>query len=397
MLPRPYPRIVTELQFKTCSLAIKIFSFATAFSSLLGTSTVVLGHHVGEEPAAPAAAPRPRETASAQDPPEAGGAGAAKGEAAGTSGQGEWVFRWNEELSALPEEAGKHLPGAHGGFAVDVLRGREVYFALKGCGIVKMSSDLRRKEIIEVAPWVREGNFHNTTVIYDERGTPHLALPDDEKRRVYVVTTAGALVQVLSHPRGNPYYDGWGAFVPTDVEQGPSRDVFIVTGYSPGDYVVSANPFTGDWRPLIFGGKGTEHGKLGTGHGITWNKRKGTLDISDRANSRIESFDVQGNFKGTIALPAGSLPCDVDFLEDWTLVGCLNGSEGRTPAPIYILDKDGGIASTIRPKEDFGLDLFDHVHNATWHVVGEGKDRKVYIVCQSWNPGGFAVLERVSK
>ena len=260
-----------------------------------------------------------------------------------------------------------------------------------------MSADLRRKEIVEVDRFVRQGNFHNTTIVYDGDETPYLALPDDEKERVYILTTKGELVHVLSHPRGNAYYDGWGSFKPTDVEQAPSRDVFIVTGYSPGDFVVSADPFSGAWRPKIFGGKGTEHGKFGTGHGITWNPRTSTLDVSDRPHSRIESYDVDGAYKSSVTLPAGSLPCDVDFLDDWMLVGCLQGPGGSVPAPIYVVDGDGKVASTIKPKEDLGLELFTHVHNATWHAIGDGETRKVYVLAQAWNPGGFAVLERVGE
>ena len=373
---------------------LRRFETALSLAAVL-VAGKAFAHHDHHE-LVPRAAPAPEAGAPATAAGSAAASSSAPAEGA-TSGGGAWVFRWNKELSELPEPARKYIPGAHGGFAVDV-RGRgTVYFALKGCGIIAMSADLRRKEIIDVDPWIKEGNFHNTTMVYDGSGTPYLALPDDEKQRVYVLTTAGKLIQVLSHPRGNPYYDGGGPFAPTDVEQAPSRDVFIVTGYSPGDYVVSADPFTGAWRPLIFGGRGTEHGKLGTGHGITWNPATNTLDVADRPNSRIESFSVGGEFKRSVALPAGSLPCDVDFLDGTMLVGCLQGPAGSTPAPIYILDAAGTILSTIRHKEDLGLDLFTHVHNATWHTVGEGPNRTVYILTQAWNPGGFAVLERVSQ
>lgn len=309
------------------------------------------------------------------------------------TGQGEWTFRWNRELSELPEEARKVLAGAHGGFAADRRGKGDVYFALKGCGIIRMSADLSKKEVIRLDPYLLEGNFHNTTLIRDEKGGAYLALPDNEKGRVYITGTDGKLVQVLSHPRGNPYYDSWSPFAPTDVEQAPDRSVYIVTGYSPGDYVVTADPFSGAWKGLIFGGKGAKHGEFGTAHGITWSSRKETLDISDRPNSRIESYALDGTYKSTVPLPAGSLPCDVDFLDDFTVVGCLNGPEGKTPAPVYILDREGSVISTLKPKEDLGLDLFTHVHNAAWHAVGSGAERKIFILCQAWNPGGFAVLE----
>lgn len=307
------------------------------------------------------------------------------------------MFRHHADLSELPEAAKKHLPGAHGGFAVDWRGKRDVYFALKGCGIIHLSPDLAEKRIIELDPWVRAGNFHNTTLIYDGKGTPYIALPDNERQRVYVVTTSGDLVQVLSHPKGNDYYRGGGAFVPTDVEQAPSGDVYVVTGYSRGDYVVTADPFAGAWKPLVFGGKGREHGQFGTGHGITWNPRSKTLDIADRPHSRVESFDTRGVYQKTVTLPAGSLPCDVDFWGEWTVVGCLKGPGGKTPAPAYILDREGSVVSTVKPKADLGLGLFTHIHNTTWHAVGEGEDQRVFLLCQAWNPGGFAVLERVRK
>jgi hypothetical protein len=313
-----------------------------------------------------------------------------------TSGQGKFVFCHNPELSVLPEPAAKYLRGAHGGFAVDWRGQRDVYFALKGCGIIRMSADLQKKELIELDPYLRQGNFHNTSLIYDRKGTPYLALPDNEKNRVYITSISGQLLQVLSHPRGNSYYDRGGAFVPTDVEQSPQSSIYIVTGYSRGDFVVSADPFRGKWTSLIFGGKGNEHGKFGTGHGITWNPRQRTLDISDRPNSRIESFGTDGKYRRTVALPRGCLPCDIDFWEENSAVGCLKGPEGVTPAPIYVLDKKGEVVSTIKPKEELGLELFTHIHNVTWHVSGEGDDKMVYLLCQAWNPGGFSVLERVT-
>ncbi len=324
---------------------------------------------------------------------EAGGNGEPGGSEDKRTGEGEWTFRWNRELSELPEEAKKVLAGAHGGFAVDWKGNRDVYFALKGCGVIKMSADLTKKEVIHLDPYLLQGNFHNTTLIRDEKGNPYLALPDDERERVYIASVDGKLINVLQHPRGNQYYDSWQAFKPTDVEQAPDRTIFIVTGYSPGDYVVTADPFSGQWKKLIFGGKGAQHGQFNTGHGITWNPVKETLDIADRPNSRIESYGTDGTYKSTVGLPPGSLPCDVSFMDGFTLVGCLEGPDKKQAAPVYIVNRDGSIVSTVKPKDDLGLGLFTHVHNAAWHAVGSGDGKKTYLLVQAWNPGGFAVLE----
>ena len=96
-------------------------------------------------------------------------------------------------------------------------------------------------------------------------------------------------------------------------------------------------------------------------------------------------------------LPAGSLPCDIDFFESFVLVGCLRGPKGYTSAPCYVVDKDGKLLSEVNPKKDFGLELFTHIHNAAWKpVYGEnGKVEKLYALATAWNPGGFAVMEVV--
>ena len=65
------------------------------------------------------------------------------GEASGVTGNGKLKFRAIYTTSHLPPEAQSVIKGAHGGFAVDTRPGRgEVYFALKGAGIVQISSCL---------------------------------------------------------------------------------------------------------------------------------------------------------------------------------------------------------------------------------------------------------------
>ena len=53
--------------------------------------------------------------------------------------------------------------------------------------------------------------------------------------------------------------------------------------------------------------------------------------------------------------------------------------------------------SEVTPKKDFGLELFDHIHNAAWKPLlgADGSVEKLYILATAWNPGGFAVMEVV--
>ena len=49
------------------------------------------------------------------------------------------------------------------------------------------------------------------------------------------------------------------------------------------------------------------------------------------------------------------------------------------------------LLSTIRPKEDFGIELAQHLHNVALHI----HDGQLYLVCQAWNPGHYFVLQKV--
>jgi hypothetical protein len=90
-------------------------------------------------------------------------------------------------------------------------------------------------------------------------------------------------------------------------------------------------------------------------------------------------------------MPAGSFPCDIYYLDQYAVVASLDGPDTRKGAPIYILEDDK-LISTIMPKEDLGLQNFQHNHNAVLRIIGN----KNYIVLQAWNPGDFAILEQVT-
>ena len=329
----------------------------------------------------------------------AGGQAVADAPGAKTAGRGRFVFRHVAEKSVLPDGTKEKLHLAHGGFAVDPVTG-EVFFGLKGVGIIWMSNDLGEKRVLPVKdPSILEGNFHNTTLLRRGDGQRFLALPDNEKGRVLIVTDQGELKASLGAPvRVNDYYGRGGAFNPTDTEYAANR-LYVTDGYSPGNYILVADPWQATWGELVFGGKATarEYGLFGTAHGITLNRATRRLEIADRANSRIQSFDLEGTFLGQTKLPEGSLPCDVDFHQGYAVVGCLQGPGGQTPAPFYVLDQDGQVASEINPKNDFGLARYTHIHNAVWKPVqgNSGQVERLYVLATAWNPGDFAVFEVV--
>ena len=252
---------------------------------------------------------------------------------------------------------------------------------------------------------MKETNLHNTTIWYGPDGTAYLTFPGNSIGKVYTTDLKGSLLHTLDAPTGEETFDpvavrdyfyGGGNFAPTDVEQLDGL-FYIATGYSNLDYVITAQiqntvPFKVVWHDLSFGGKGSSPGQFGTGHGITVPTGTKRIDVADRPNSEIDRFTRYGHYRSTLNLPRGSFPCDVDYVGGYTLVGCLHGPNRKKGAPVYIL-KDNLLVSTLMPKEDLGLENFQHIHNAVLRKIGG----KLYVIAQAWNPGDFAILEQVTQ
>lgn len=305
------------------------------------------------------------------------------------SGQGRYRFRVLCTSAHLPAEAQKVLKAAHGGFAVDRRPGRgEIYFALPGAGLIGISADLAKTRLIETPPELRETNLHNTTIWYAPGGEAYLSFPANQAGRVYTTTLDGRLVDTLGppepgadlgHPVANDYFRGRGNFVPTDVEMLDGL-LYVTTGYSNLDFVLTARlagtrPPRAVWHDLAFGGKGNGPGEFGTGHGVTVPPGLKRIDVADRPNSEIDRFTRHGQNLGSWKMPAGSWPCDVDYLGRYAVVGALHGPDRNLGAPIYLFE-DERLVSTILPNQDLGLTNFQHVHNAV--LVERGG--KLYVV-----------------
>ena len=96
-------------------------------------------------------------------------------------------------------------------------------------------------------------------------------------------------------------------------------------------------------------------GRFGTAHGITLPPGKVRLDIADRPHSRLDRFTRYGHYLSSLKMPSGSLPCDINYLDQhYSVVPALDGPDTKKGAPIYIL-RDEKLISTIMPKEDLGL------------------------------------------
>jgi hypothetical protein len=312
------------------------------------------------------------------------------------SGQPPFVFGLREDLSTLPAEAQDYEVDLHGGFAIDGRTGRgEVYYGMPGCGIMRVDRDLQQQSILALPDELRPLNFHSTVIgLFDDQW--RLILPANEDERVAVLTLDGQVDFVLPRPVFDAYQSEEVPYRPTDTTLVDDQ-LYIADGYG-ANYITMIDIKTRRWNG-IFGGKtdsSTEDGKFATAHGININPVHHHLDVADRPSSRIQSHALDGAFLASHTLPTGAYVCGISYAEYegrwYAAVGCLQDPiEGR-PAPIYILDAETyTLLSTIRPKEELGVEEAQHLHNVALHI----DDGQLYLVCQAWNPGRYFVLQKV--
>jgi hypothetical protein len=312
------------------------------------------------------------------------------------SGQEPFVFTHREDLYTIPSAARDHEADLHGGFAVDTRNGHgQIYYGMPGCGIVRIDADLRKQYIIDLPDELAPLNYHSTK-IGEFDGNWRLFLSANMDEMVVVLTLEGEVDFILPRPVFDEYGPQDVAYKPTDTVL-VGNQLYIADGYG-SNYITSADVITQQWTG-IFGGKSDDpevHGKFATAHGINFNPIHHHLDIADRPNSRIQAYGGDGRFLASHRLPSGAYVCGISYLEYqgrwYAVIGCLRDPEDSRPAPIYIIDAQRyELLSIVRPKEDLGIELAQHIHNAVFHL----NDDQLYLVCQAWNPGHYFVLQKV--
>lgn len=312
------------------------------------------------------------------------------------SGQGSFVFEYIEDYRKVPPAALPFEKGLHGSFGADQRPGQgELYYGMPGLGILRVSADLAAQDLITLPPDLVALNFHSTR-LEQINGEPRLVLAANSEEKVIIATLDGDVDFVLGRPEYEQYANRELNYMPTSTTAAGDT-LYIADGYAI-QYVMLADTHTHAFTG-IFGGKTEDvhvHGKFGTAHGITRVPMSDHLAVADRSNWRVELTDLQGNHAHSHPMPANSRPCGIDYTNfngHWyAVVGSLDDPQAGRPAPIYVLDTDNyQVISTIRPKEDLGIELADHIHNVIWHQ----HNGNLYLVVQAWNPGFYFVLGQV--
>jgi len=312
------------------------------------------------------------------------------------SGTAPFQFTYRADLHLLPTNTLDYEVKLHGGFAEDRRSGYgQIYYGMPGCGILRIDPDLRRQELIDLPKQLEPLNFHSTR-LGQIGGVWRLFLPANKAGMIAIVDLDGKLDFVLSRPEFEQYQAQNAAFQPTDTVLVDDQ-LYVADGYG-SNYISIADVNTHVWRG-IFGGQAesaTENSKFSTAHGMNLTPDHHSLVIADRPSSRIQRHDLDGRFMESYSLPTGSWPCGIDYMQ-WegrgiAAIGSLRDPQEDRPAPIYIVDAQSfTILSIIRPKEDLGLDAVQHLHHVIWHR----HNGSLFLICQSWNPGYYFVLEQV--
>ena len=121
---------------------------------------------------------------------------------------------------------------------------------------------------------------------------------------------------------------------------------------------------------------------------ICWCRARpeGLLKRVDRKNRLLTDI---------MALPNGTLLCDVDLWGDYALAACLDGPD-KTPGPLYIINlKKRTLVATIKPKEELGYEDAQHLHDARGMSPAKARTGGLPSV-HHWNPGGIGALKLVN-
>lgn len=314
------------------------------------------------------------------------------------TGQGEFIFSWDQELTAaFPEDALEFESGMHGGFNEDPETGI-VYTGIPGYGLCSISPDLTKWNTLGTDARLKD-NIHGI-VFFIHKGIKHLAIAQEGKR-VLVLTLDGTVVSEILKPTGNEFKFALANeyFASKDSNFGVTDvtylkgTLYVAHGYSSGDFVMTIKENGGvwSWGKLAWGGKGDNPGQFQTAHGIYAHKNH--ILVANRAAGQVVKFTNKGKFVETFKdIPESSLVCNVSYETEHYFLNALSAIGDQKSAPIYVHTGDK-LVSTIVPG-DLDIPVLTNIHQVWPHLVQtENGSKQLYLLVHGWNKGKFAVLK----
>ncbi len=182
-------------------------------------------------------------------------------------------------------------------------------------------------------------------IYFTENVAPGGKNPDGSKKpsigkRVYKTDMTGKILYTIGNvEKEDDTHQKFGWTNPTDVAVAANGDIYSVDGY--GSQIVSR--FDKNWKHLkTFGKKGTGQDEFNTCHGVWVNTLKGgeEIYIADRANGRLQVYDMELTYKRTIKPEGLRNPCCFYQHGGLLFIPDLGGQ-------VLVLDKDDKLVATL--------------------------------------------------
>lgn len=227
--------------------------------------------------------------------------------------------------------------------------------------------------------------------INKEGGQEFLYLCDQARGLVFKTDLDGKVVWKLGVPEAPGLYNSPSEYHPTNLAIAPGGDIYIGDGY--GKAWVHRYNAKGEYKSS-FGGGGSEPGKLNCPHGIMVDTRGPTpvLQVADRGNRRIQTFDLEGKHLGFVTEEM-KLPCHFHTHGTDLLVPDLDSRLtilDKSNKPVAVLCDGGSQGLRGEAREKFIPGKFITPHGAIFDHAGN-----IFVV--EWvEVGRVTKLRRVS-
>ncbi len=266
-------------------------------------------------------------------------------------GEGEHQYECLHDWGQLPD--GHHYGGASHGVAID--SAGLIYITHHGAPGSIFVFDPDGKFIRAMGAEFMEGGHgvgHGIDIRRDGNEEFLYLSPDNNTLGFAKLTLDGKLVwqkdrSTIAGDSG--LYPGNTRFRATNMNFAPDGGYYLGDGYGSG-YIHRYDK--NDKYVSSFGGDGAADGKFHTPHGQWLDDRDGTpkIVVCDRANKRLQYFDLDGNYLSK--LEGFLFPADIDIQGDVMLVPDLH-------ARVTLLDKDNKVITQLGDDEAWRAQVLD--------------------------------------